>query len=111
MNLKKSVLFTIAMLLMALQAGLAQEQLVKLKLDKNNLKVTAGNEIKVQLIAAIESGWHINSHKPNDEFLIPTTIKSGNKSFPISKIIFPKPVERELSVSDKPVSVFEEETK
>lgn len=111
MNLKKSGLFTIALLLMALQVNFAQPELVKLKLDKNNLKATAGSEVKVQLIAEIESGWHINSHKPNDEFLIPTTIKSGNKSFPISKINFPKPIERELSVSDKPVSVFEEETK
>jgi len=111
MRLGKSVLFVFAAILMAMHVSLAQPQLVKLKLDKNNLKATAGSEVKVQLIAEIESGWHINSHKPNDEFLIPTTIKSGNKSFPISKINFPKPVERELSVSDKPVSVFEEETK
>jgi thiol:disulfide interchange protein DsbD len=95
----------------AVQLSYAQPQLVKIKFDKSEIKVNAGSEVKVKLIAEIESGWHINSHKPNDEFLIPTTIKSGNTSFPIVRIDYPKPIERELSVSDKPVSVFEGKTK
>jgi len=61
MRLGKSVLFVFAAILMAMHVSLAQPQLVKLKLDKNNLKATAGSEVKVQLIAEIESGWHINS--------------------------------------------------
>lgn len=110
MNFRKYGLFVFS-LLMALQISFAQPQLVKLKLDKAIQKATAGSEIKVLLTAEIEKSWHINSHKPNDEFLIPTTIKSGNKSFPIAKINYPNPVERELSVSDKPMSLFEEEAK
>jgi thioredoxin:protein disulfide reductase len=89
----------------------AQPQLVTIKLEKNNLKVNTGTELKIILHASVQSGWHINSNKPNDEFLIPTVIKSKNKSFPLSNVAYPKAEERKLAVSDKPVSVFENEIK
>ncbi|KAF0153252.1 MAG: thioredoxin [Ignavibacteria bacterium] len=111
MSSKSILKYLIAIFFLAVQAGFAQPKIVSIKLDNSLVKANAGSEVKVVLIAAIEKGWHINSHKPNDEFLIPTTVVSGNNAFPISKIVFPKPMELELSFSDKPVSVFEGETK
>lgn len=106
---KLKLIFTFFTLMF--QLVLAQPKIVNIKLENNSIKAVAGSEIKVVLIVSIENSWHINSYKPNDEFLIPTTIESGNKAFPISKVNFPKPKELELSVSDKPVSVFEGETR
>lgn len=111
MQFRKHLISLFTILFFVFQTNYAQPKILNVKLDKSSVKAEAGGEVKVILTADIESGWHINSHKPNDEFLIPTTIASGNKSFPIASINFPKPIERELSVSDKPVSVFEEETK
>ncbi len=104
---KYSIISVLTVFIMALQIMVAQPKIVSIKLDKNIIKANSGSEVKVTLIATIEKPWHINSHKPNDEFLIPTTIVSGNKLFPISKINYPKPHELELSFSEKPVSVFE----
>ncbi|MCX6174209.1 MAG: protein-disulfide reductase DsbD [Ignavibacteriales bacterium] len=111
MNLRNRISQIMFLVIISVCASFAQPQLVTIKLEKNNLKVKAGTELKVVLNASIQNGWHINSNKPNDEFLIPTTIKSGNKSFPVSNIDYPQPLERKLAFSEKPVSVFENEIK
>ncbi len=111
MKFKSTISFFHALMILMASLTAAQPKLVTLKFDKNNLKIEAGKELNALLVASIESGWHINSHKPNDEFLIPTVIKSLNNSFQLSKISYPIPEEKKLSVSDKPVSVFENEVK
>src|ERR1700730_13922451 len=37
--------------------------------------VPRGKEFKVAVVADIASGFHVNSHKPTDEYLIATTLK------------------------------------
>ncbi|NJD23231.1 MAG: DUF255 domain-containing protein [Melioribacter sp.] len=111
MKYLNSLLMIFAMLVFTVSISNAQPQLVTLKLEKNNIKTAAEKELKITLIASVQSGWHINSNKPNDEYLIPTKISSSNKSFPLVNIVFPVPEERKLAVSDKPVSVFEGESK
>lgn len=75
-------------------------------------KLQAGTELKVALIVNINTEWHINSDKPNDEYLIPTkmSIKSEN-DFTLGKVIYPKPHDIDLAFSEQPVSVFEGESK
>lgn len=87
----------------------AQSRLVSLSLDKQKWTVDAGTDLLFVLHARIEHGWHINSNKPNDEFLIPAVLTSGNRSFPLTGVVFPVPKEKNLGVSEKPVSVFEDE--
>lgn len=111
MSLKRNYLLICLFIAVLTSITFAQPMLVTVKLEKNDIKVTSGTECKVALTASVLNGWHINSNNPNDEFLIPTTIKSGNKSFPIAKIKFPKPDERKLAFSEVPVSVFEGESK
>lgn len=111
MNLIRKVFQNLFLAVISVCVISAQPQLVTVKLENNNLKVTAGTELKVVLNASIQNGWHINSNKPNDESLIPTTIKSGNKFFPVSNIVYPQPDERKLAISEKPVSVFENDIK
>jgi DsbC/DsbD-like thiol-disulfide interchange protein len=36
--------------------------------------VPAGKEFQVALVADITRGFHVNSHKPSDQYLIPTTL-------------------------------------
>lgn len=111
MKYRNSLLLILIMLIFITSFSFAQPQLVTLKLEKNNIKIEVGKTINVVLLASIEPGWHINSNKPNDEYLIPTKISSLNKSFPLKDIVFPTPEERKLAVSEKPVSVFEGEAK
>ena len=83
--------------------------LVKIELIKGSDKVHPDSRLMVAVKVKIEKGWHINSDKPNEDFLIGTKISSLNGKFPLAKTVFPKGKEISLGFSDKPVSVFQDE--
>ncbi len=75
-------------------------------------KLQPGSELKIVLIVKIDDKWHINSHQPNDEFLIPSKFRIQSKyDLNFSKTIYPEPKNIDLAFSDQPVSVFEGESK
>src|SRR3989339_1181597 len=87
------------------------EDIVKLNIQNPSAEVQKGEQFNVDITAVINSSWHINSNKPNDEFLIPTVISANGKGIKLVKVRYPKPLELKFSFSDSPVSVFEGETK
>lgn len=91
------------------QIGIGQE-LVAGETILSQSNAYAGSTVKVALKLKIEETWHINSDRPNDEFLIPSEllIKTDN-AFTIENIGYPKAKDIELKFSDVPVSVFEGE--
>jgi thioredoxin:protein disulfide reductase len=110
MSLKK---LSITFLFLFSQISFAQfgpkQDIVKIKLIGDHDKIHSGTLLKVATKLNIQEGWHINSNKPNDEFLIASKIVSSDKRFPLAKIVFPSANEINLGFSDKPVSVFENE--
>jgi thiol:disulfide interchange protein DsbD len=110
MSTKK--IFTVLLLFIA-QLTFAQfgvdQQIVNIKLISGQDKVHPGTLLKVALQAKVQEGWHINSNKPNDVFLIPSKVVSVDERFPLAKIVFPGAKDINLGFSDKPVSVFEGE--
>ncbi len=87
------------------------EEIVKLRVQNPSGEVQRGQQFSVEVTASINPSWHINSNKPNDEFLIPTVISAKGNGIKLVKIKYPKPHDINLSFSDSPVSVFEGETK
>lgn len=70
--------------------------------------VPRGKTFEVAVVAEIASGYHMNSNKPLDEFLIPTTLTvqpaSGLKTI---EIVYPEGRLEKFSFSpDKPLSVY-----
>jgi len=53
----------------------------------------------------LKSGWHINSHQPNQKSLIATSLSHAGVQ--LLDVVYPKPVERKLGFDDKPLSLFE----
>jgi len=110
MNFKK--LFLLAFIFASgfsfAQFGL-QSDLVKLEIIPGQNKAVQGETFKFSVKVIIEEKWHINSNKPNDEFLIPTELISKNPKFPFTKLNFPKPQELNFEFSEKPVSVYDGE--
>lgn len=55
----------------------------------------------------LRSGYHVNSHSPNDEFLIPLRLR-WDEAGPVKavEVTYPKPELRNYGFSDQPVSVF-----
>lgn len=60
-----------------------------------------------KLVITLRPGWHINSHNPNEQALIATELSIDGQK--ISDQYYPKPVERRLGFSNKPLSLFEED--
>jgi hypothetical protein len=65
----------------------AKRQHVELLTD--SLQLTANKPQDVELRFRVEPGFHINSHKPKDELLIPTELKLDSGSFQIANEQYP----------------------
>ena len=74
-------------------------------------KVRKGRTAKGTIVMNIPSGYHVNSNKPLEKFLIPTQLKleapGGIKVGPVS---YPRALLRSLKFSKSKVSVFERRT-
>jgi thiol:disulfide interchange protein DsbD len=85
-----------------------QKDLVKIETYQSFNKVYPGTEFKLAVKVKVEEGWHINSHKPYDEYLIPTSLTIvENPNFKLKKVAYPEPHDFKLSFSETPLSVWE----
>ena len=66
----------------------AKKQHVELLSDA--VQVDAGKSQRVELRFVVLPGFHINSHTPKDELLIPTVLKLGQGAVQESKETYPK---------------------
>jgi len=69
------------------RAAEAKKQHVVLLTD--SLQLTANKPQDVELRFRVESGFHINSHNPKDELLIPTELKLDSGTFQITNAQYP----------------------
>jgi thiol:disulfide interchange protein DsbD len=68
-----------------------------------------GTVVEVTIPFTVLAGWHINAHRPNEDFLVPTTltldgapgVKPGTPRYPDAKQV-------RLSFSETPLAVYEE---
>ncbi len=66
-----------------------------------------GATASVKLSLQLRRGYHVNSHAPNDEFLIPLRLRWDDASpLKAAEVAYPKPELRNYGFSDQPVSVF-----
>jgi hypothetical protein len=55
----------------------------------------------------VKQGFHVNSHTPNDDYLIPLKFTFNAGPVEVVEVIFPKPAMQKFPFSDKPLSVFD----
>ena len=93
------------------QAQFGQSKnIVQLKTYKSFNQIYAGSEFKIALETSISNGWHINSNKPHDNFLIPTKLTIDSiKGFKLDNVYYPQAQDIKLSFSETPLSVWEGE--
>jgi hypothetical protein len=69
--------------------------------------VPRGHEFEVAVVADIHSGFHMNSHQPTDEYLIPTTLTAQwPQGLRQIDAVYPPGEMRKFSFSPKPLSVY-----
>jgi thioredoxin:protein disulfide reductase len=101
-----------AFLLLALVAAFAVaaapvDPATLLKVEASVTPGSAAGQGTLALHATLASGWHVNSHKPSEDYLIPTTVtlaetpgvKFGEPRFPEGKM-------EKFSFSETPLSVY-----
>jgi len=90
------ILFATATLALAGPAApqLKPEQKASFVLAADRTAYDAGSPARVAALVTIESGWHVNSHQPTFEWLIPTELtlelpagwKAGSFRYPAAKM-------------------------
>jgi thiol:disulfide interchange protein DsbD len=76
----------------------------KLSVDR----VAKGSTFQIALILDIAKGWHINSHRPTTQYLIPTDVQlEPREGYIITDIRYPKGTLQKLGFSDQPLDVYE----
>jgi hypothetical protein len=70
------------------------------------IRASAGSTAKAALTIQVDAGYHVNSNKPNDPYLIPLQLTWSAGPLESSGVSFPRPEQGRYSFSAKPVSVF-----
>ncbi|HEY4230866.1 MAG TPA: cytochrome c biogenesis protein CcdA [Thermoanaerobaculia bacterium] len=71
------------------------------------LEKTASVQGTLVVQCEIASGWHVNSHTPSEEYLIPTeVVVAAAQGATISLPDYPEGKETKFAFSDKPLSVY-----
>lgn len=74
-------------------------------------KVKRGRTAQATIVMNIPSGYHVNSNKPLEKFLIATQLKmDAPKGVRIGSILYPRAIVRSLKFSKNKVAVYEGRT-
>ena len=92
------------------QFGFEQKEILEFESFQSFEKLQPEGEVKLAFKVIVFDEWHINSNKPNEDYLIPTEIKITSKTpFQIGNLIYPEAHEIKLDFSDVPLQVYEGE--
>jgi len=100
--------FIIIGLLVVAAMGQSSGKVVKAKAEQDAYRVKLGATLQAGVVIDIDSGYHINSNRPLDKFLVGTTFKvEPQAGLSAGRVVYPKPRMQKFSFSEKPMSVYE----
>ncbi|HYP15415.1 MAG TPA: protein-disulfide reductase DsbD domain-containing protein [Bryobacteraceae bacterium] len=66
------------------------------------------NQVAVaDVVVQVKSGYHVNSTKPSDSYLIPLRFTWAEDVVKVEEVSYPEPKMEKLAFSEKPVSVLD----
>ena len=96
-----------ALIVAVARAQVAPQPRIVVNLDPiERVSAKRGDTVTVPLRVKVDAGFHVNSDKPNDPFLIPIALTWTPAALEKPAIQFPKPETAKLAFSEKPVSIF-----
>ncbi len=112
--MKRRLFFALILSLAGAISGAAQgfeaEPVFTVQILPDREPVIAGEELRLAVVVEIETGWHINSNSPGDDFSLPTEVEFGLPEGWLDPIIsFPPAETIEFEFSDTPIQVWEHE--
>jgi hypothetical protein len=95
------------LLLLALSPSLpAQSKGVLAVEPVDKLTIRRGAEGEVRIKAELQSGFHVNSNTPSEDYLIPLKLTWAKEPLQAEQVIYPKPQMEKYDFSATPLSVF-----
>ncbi|MFY9689829.1 MAG: protein-disulfide reductase DsbD domain-containing protein [Candidatus Acidiferrales bacterium] len=86
---------------------LSPSQVVKAQTYVSLEPVARGKDFEVAVVVNINDAYHMNSHKPSDAYLIPTTLTPKlPDGFTLVDSIYPPGHDKKFTFSDKPLNVY-----
>lgn|ERR1700691_2041812 len=71
------------------------------------LRAKVGTAVEAKVPLSLQEGYHVNSNKPSDEYLIPLQLTWSKGVLEPAGVVYPKPRFEKYQFSpDKPLSVF-----
>ncbi len=87
---------------------LQDKDIVQVKALLSHESIHPGEGFQVAVIANIEQGFHVNSHKPRDDYLIPTIVQFDTApGILFGPVSYPIPELKSFSFSPTKLSVYE----
>jgi thiol:disulfide interchange protein DsbD len=92
--------------LSALAQGSAK--VVKVSPGESVYKIKRGGTAQIAVIIEVDEGYHINSNRPAEKYLIPTALKiERTAGLTTTPVTYPRAKLQKFEFSEKPLSVFE----
>ena len=70
------------------------------------VRAAIGGMVQVQLPFSLQEGYHVNSDKPSDAYLIPLKLTWTPGPLQPGEVVYPKPAKHKVQSEPKPLSVF-----
>ncbi len=108
MKMTSGSLFSSALALLALSAAGAAQQTGVLGVEPPQRLVVKRGELPVQkLKVAIQPGYHANSNKPSESYLIPFRLTWEAGPLEAAEIVYPPAKLEKFSFSEAPLSIYD----
>ena len=102
-----SLLFVVGSL-SSLVLAQGSAKVVKVSSGESVYKIKRGGSVPVSVIVDVDDGYHINSNRPAEKYLIPTALKfERTVGLATTPVVYPKAKLQKFEFSQKPLSVFE----
>lgn len=89
-------------------AGIPRPEKAKLALQAEHAAVAAGETARISALVSIEAGWHVNSHTPTFDYLIPTELELELPAGWAAPVIdYPPAKKKTFAFADVPLSVYD----
>ena len=83
-------------------------EIVQVEVHSSHESIHPEGSFRIAIIADIKPGFHINSHNPTDQFLVPTVVRFDEKEgITFSPVSYPVPELKSFSFSTSKASVYE----
>lgn len=109
MKVVRLVLFLMVVVVLS-SSALAQGsgKVVKVSAGESVYKIKRGGTAQIEVIIQVDDGYHINSSRPAEKYLIPTTLKIDRQpGLTTTPVTYPRAKLQKFEFSEKPLSVFE----